>query len=98
MLPFSTTLEHIQEAISMLEEEREKEFCDKLDPAFNQEYDDDIELMEEPDFSELPEEEEGRNPKADTGMFRPINTVDKEQMIFSQRKKCLPKFFFYKFT
>ena len=66
--------------------EKDEDFIDKLDSTFQQEYDDDIELQEEPDLSELPEENEERNPRSDdTGMFRPISMVAEEQMISDVR-------------
>ena len=80
MLPFSSTLEQIKDSIAILEEEKANDYLAEIDPSFQQEQDDDLEYLEAPDMSELPQEPNEKNSKAD-GSFRPIKSVSEEQMI-----------------
>ena len=84
MLPFSSTLEQIKESIAILEEEKANDYYAEIDPSFQQEQDDDLEYLEAPDMSELPQEPDEKNTKAD-GSFRPIKSVSEEQMIYDIR-------------
>ena len=86
MLPFSSTLEQIKEAISILEEEeRASNYGDLLDSTFQQEQADELENLEEADMSELPPDVDESYPTNSDGQFRPIRQVDEEQMITDVR-------------
>ena len=85
MLPFSSTLEQIKEAISILEEERSTNYDDLLDSTFQQEHDDDLENLEEADMTPLPPDAEDIYPVSADCPFRPIKQVNDEQMIADVR-------------
>ena len=85
IFPFSDNVKEMSDFMKDTEDSRPEHIYDNIDPAGNQEDDDDFEQLQPRDESELPREaQEGHYPEK--LKFRPIDVLEEEEMLEMVRK------------
>ena len=85
IFPFSDNVKEMSDFMKDTEDSRPEHIYDNIDPAGNQEDDDDFEQLQPRDESELPgEAQEGHYPEK--LKFRPIDILEEEEMLEMVRK------------